>query len=202
MPVLVIQSEGLAGQRFSLRPEGTVIGRDPGSAVSVALLHETVSGRHANILLDNGVWLLRNLSRTNGTVVDGARIHGDLPLRSGARISFGEVSATFESDEPPPPPPPLLPPPDLLRDLRKGVQLLRDSARDGNSYVQRLERGLGKLERAAMSGDPEDARLVAARLLEKQGDLHELAYDLGSVFEAFEGALNYFEERIRAAERR
>ncbi len=72
-------------------PVGPVkIGRLPGCDLKLG--DESVSRVHAELLLEGGVWLLRDLGSTNGTQVNGWRVIGTVPVRAGDRVSFGSVS--------------------------------------------------------------------------------------------------------------
>ncbi|WP_243639523.1 DUF1707 and FHA domain-containing protein [Streptacidiphilus pinicola] len=74
--------------------------RDPAGPVKIGRLagcdlklgDESVSRVHAELRLEGGVWLLRDLGSTNGTQVNGWRVIGTVPVRAGDRVSFGSVS--------------------------------------------------------------------------------------------------------------
>ncbi|WP_415949015.1 FHA domain-containing protein [Streptomyces sp. KLOTTS4A1] len=70
-------------------PHSLRIGRDPGS--SLRLSHETVSRRHAELVLQGGIWVLRDLGSTNGTSVNGRRVVGATVVREGDHIAFGSM---------------------------------------------------------------------------------------------------------------
>ncbi|SDJ62243.1 DUF1707 and FHA domain-containing protein [Streptomyces indicus] len=65
------------------------IGRDP--ANGLRLSHETVSRRHAELVLQGGCWVLRDLGSTNGTSVNGRRVVGATVVREGDHIAFGSM---------------------------------------------------------------------------------------------------------------
>jgi hypothetical protein len=72
-------------------PSGPVkIGRLPGCDLKLG--DESVSRVHAELRLEGGTWMLRDLGSTNGTVVNGWRVIGTVPVRVGDRVSFGSVS--------------------------------------------------------------------------------------------------------------
>jgi hypothetical protein len=66
------------------------IGRDPRNGLR--LTHETVSLIHAELTKQGGVWVLRDLGSTNGTVVNGRRVIGAAIVRGGDQVSFGQAS--------------------------------------------------------------------------------------------------------------
>ncbi|ANP50239.1 hypothetical protein J2Z21_001034 [Streptomyces griseochromogenes] len=66
------------------------IGRDPASGLR--LNHETVSRVHAELRLQAGMWILRDLGSTNGTTVNGRRVVGAVVVREGDQVSFGRIA--------------------------------------------------------------------------------------------------------------
>ena len=69
------------------------IGRHPSNLVPFD--DPSVSGEHAEITFVRERWWVRDLSSTNGTLVNGERIDGPTPLRSGDVVQFGRVSGRF-----------------------------------------------------------------------------------------------------------
>ncbi len=83
-------------QRYSLPPDAqTTIGRSDGC--NVVLTDATVSRRHAEIYARNGMFYIRNLSRTNGLALEHQyrtiRLAWgqEAPLLPGARLQVGTV---------------------------------------------------------------------------------------------------------------
>jgi hypothetical protein len=66
------------------------IGRDPGNGLR--LTHDSVSRLHAELSLQGSVWILRDLGSTNGTVVNGRRVTGAVPVRDGDMVAFGRIA--------------------------------------------------------------------------------------------------------------
>ncbi|MFJ3586714.1 FHA domain-containing protein [Streptomyces sp. NPDC090127] len=66
------------------------IGRDPMNGLRLS--HETVSRMHAELSLQGGLWVLRDLGSTNGTTVNGRRVTGAVAVRAGDAVSFGQMS--------------------------------------------------------------------------------------------------------------
>ncbi|HEX5631768.1 MAG TPA: FHA domain-containing protein, partial [Gemmatimonadales bacterium] len=54
-----------------------------------------VAARHAALVWHDGVWAIRDLGSTNGTYVDGSRVHGESVLRDGAVVQLGRDGPTF-----------------------------------------------------------------------------------------------------------
>ena len=73
----------------SAHPVGvhTVLGRDPAGA-DLALLHASVSSRHAEIVAEEHDYVLRDLDSPNGTFVNDARIV-EHRLKEGDKVTVG-----------------------------------------------------------------------------------------------------------------
>lgn len=66
------------------------IGRD--TVNGLRLNHETVSRVHAELGVQAGVWVLRDLGSSNGTTVNGRRVTGAVVVRDGDVVGFGRMS--------------------------------------------------------------------------------------------------------------
>ncbi|MBO0517589.1 DUF1707 and FHA domain-containing protein [Streptomyces beijiangensis] len=71
------------------------IGRDP--ANGLRLSHETVSRIHAELTVQAGMWVLRDLGSTNGTTVNGRRVTGAIVVNDGDSVSFGRMNFRLAS---------------------------------------------------------------------------------------------------------
>jgi pSer/pThr/pTyr-binding forkhead associated (FHA) protein len=80
-----------SGREHPIRPGTTVIGREG----DIQLADGRVSRRHAQIVFQDGVLTLEDLGSTNGTTVDGEKLHaGERRALTGAeRLAFGGVEA-------------------------------------------------------------------------------------------------------------
>ncbi len=76
-----------------------VLGRSMECAV--VLNDEHVSRRHAEIALEDGHWLIRDLGTPNGTRVNGQRIQGPAVLEDGQEVAIGGVVLRFLLGTPP-----------------------------------------------------------------------------------------------------
>ena len=65
------------------------VGRRPDNALVID--DSFVSGSHAEIVFDRGVWWLQDLGSTNGTFVNGQPVRGRIQLQHGDVIQFGRV---------------------------------------------------------------------------------------------------------------
>lgn len=83
----------LNDRRLPLAVGENVVGRDP--QAKVWLDYSTVSRRHARIEIGPDRALLEDLGSKNGTSVGGVKVLGQMMLRDGDRIGFGQVFATY-----------------------------------------------------------------------------------------------------------
>lgn len=79
----------IAGERFT-------VGRKPGN--SLQIVEGSVSGKHAELVMDAKGMLLRDLGSTNGTRVGDDRII-EMRVQPGAVLSFGNVRVTLLTGE-------------------------------------------------------------------------------------------------------
>jgi pSer/pThr/pTyr-binding forkhead associated (FHA) protein len=80
------------GKTLMLAERPLVIGRGGSGVQPELVLHDPyVSRRHAEIVFEQGHYLLRDLGSTNGTIVDGMQSLGSTPSRllNGALIGLG-----------------------------------------------------------------------------------------------------------------
>jgi hypothetical protein len=84
-----------SGERVELGEQITTIGRLPECTIS---LNDTnVSRNHAEIRTGTTAYVAVDLGSTNGTMVNGTRIVGELRLNDGDIISFGSTHVRFEA---------------------------------------------------------------------------------------------------------
>jgi hypothetical protein len=80
------------GETVPVTGSGVTVGRRPGN--SIQLLDASVSGRHAEFLIEGDGVLLRDLGSTNGSRVAGERV-SERHLRHGDEVLLGNVRVTF-----------------------------------------------------------------------------------------------------------
>jgi hypothetical protein len=89
---LVIVEPGTSGaqpgEALALEPV-TRLGRAEGN--TLVLDDEFVSAHHALVIARDGAWWVRDGGSTNGTLVNGKRVDGEVPLREGDDLQIGEV---------------------------------------------------------------------------------------------------------------
>src|SRR5258705_5661110 len=90
--VLRFESGERAGETIPIEGREFTVGRKPGH--SLQLLDNSVSGKHAEIVIDATGPLLRDLGSTNGTRVGGERVI-ETRLAHGDHVIFGNVQLVF-----------------------------------------------------------------------------------------------------------
>lgn len=94
MPILVHANGG--GREYELGAR-TMIGRN--DTCDVRILDGLISKQHAEIAYGNGRWTLRDLGSSNGTVVNGHRVHA-VDLAEGDQIVLGNALLVFSHAAP------------------------------------------------------------------------------------------------------
>jgi len=69
-----------------------VVGRDV--AASVRIRSGSVSRRHAEVFWDGRCFVVRDLSSTNGTLLNGHEVEGECPVYGDDRLEFGDYELT------------------------------------------------------------------------------------------------------------
>jgi FHA domain-containing protein len=90
---LVIKTEEWDGE-FALRDREYVIGR--ASTSEIQLAHASVSRTHARITPRAGAHAISDSGSTSGTLVNGAKLAGEQPLRDGDVIKIGALELVYE----------------------------------------------------------------------------------------------------------
>lgn len=104
LATVLVRTGGLKGQRLPIRTPVVNIGRADYN--DLVFGEESVSAAHAKLQRREEVWVLADLDSTNGTYVDGDRIHGEVPLMPGATVRFGDVTVLFDPTDTRGPQPP------------------------------------------------------------------------------------------------
>jgi pSer/pThr/pTyr-binding forkhead associated (FHA) protein len=76
-----------------------VVGRAPADGVDVVIADPSISKRHCELTPGDGVVNMVDCGSTNGTMVNGAAVHGAAPARlcGGEVLTLGRVEMTFET---------------------------------------------------------------------------------------------------------
>lgn len=93
---LCFESGERTGETIPVPASGLVVGRQPGCSLQIP--ESSVSGRHAELLVEPRGVLLKDLGSTNGTRVGEARIL-ETRLAHGDKIAFGNVLLRFVDSE-------------------------------------------------------------------------------------------------------
>lgn len=91
-PVLTVNTTTQGSQKFNLKPTKITIGRAQTNDITIA--EQSVSSNHAEIIIENGNYVLVDLNSTNGTFVNGKRITKH-PLTNADSIRMGAAELTF-----------------------------------------------------------------------------------------------------------
>jgi len=99
MAQLIVLSPSSCGARVVLqKSRQTVLGRDP--TCDLVLNKRSISRFHAQVTLTQGTYFLEDMQSTNGTFVNGAKVHQRISLKDGDRITIHDIPLTFSlSDE-------------------------------------------------------------------------------------------------------
>jgi len=85
----------IGGQRTPIGPRGLLVGRSP--EADLVLSSSEVSRRHAEIVPEEGAWVLVDLGSTNGVRLNGRPVGVPTQLSDGDVIEIGPHELTFEA---------------------------------------------------------------------------------------------------------
>ena len=97
MPKLVVNPGSSASWAIDLKPGTNSVGR--GFANDFKIEDPSVSGCHCQVIVNNGVVLIKDLGSTNGTFVDRVPVT-EASLETGQTVHMGGVELLFEKDAP------------------------------------------------------------------------------------------------------
>jgi phosphoserine phosphatase RsbU/P len=83
--------------RQPLQAPAVSIGR--ASDCSIPIKDRYLSRKHAEIIVVDGAWVLKDLGSANGTYLNGSRVEHDQLLKTGDRIRLGDTEIVFETAE-------------------------------------------------------------------------------------------------------
>lgn len=100
MLYLIVIEGTSVGRCYPLANAEITIGRQPGN--TIVLADDSVSRNHARIAAERGQAIVTDLNSTNGTFVNGERVHGQQSLRPGDRVEIAgaafQVSTSSSSE--------------------------------------------------------------------------------------------------------
>jgi two-component system, NtrC family, sensor kinase len=91
LTLLVLQGPD-KGRRFELPDAPVLVGRD---SRQLPITDNTVSRRHAELLPNDEIWVLRDLGSANGSYVNGTRVDNRYILKLGDQIRVGRTLMVF-----------------------------------------------------------------------------------------------------------
>ena len=98
MPRVFVKSAGLK-RRVRLMKQRNKVGR--AETADVLLPNESVSELHAEIEFDGNTWVVRDCGSTNGTLVDGAVLRGQVQaIGRNSLLGFGNLRGLFFCNDP------------------------------------------------------------------------------------------------------
>lgn len=92
---LTVQSGTGRGNTYNLPGKDMAIGRN--SSNDIAIEDGKISGDHLRLVFNDGVWSVLDLGSTNGTYLNGSRVHGQQALSNGDEIKIGDTVLVFGS---------------------------------------------------------------------------------------------------------
>src|SRR4051794_22494277 len=98
MASLVTVKGPVPGQRFPLAGDSALIGRQPDAAVYLESL--AVSRQHAQVLCQDGSYVVEDLGSSNGTFVNGQRVRGRMPLTEHDLLQVGPYVLALRPERP------------------------------------------------------------------------------------------------------
>jgi serine phosphatase RsbU (regulator of sigma subunit) len=92
-----VYQPGLSPQQVSLPAENITLGR--ASDCTIPIKDRFLSRRHAEIIIEGGIWYVRDCDSVNGTTLNGVKLAEAAVLRPGDRIALGDSEVVFHSDD-------------------------------------------------------------------------------------------------------
>jgi len=91
---LISMSPGAERERYPISSRVSYIGREEMNQVVIP--NEAISKKHAKLTFADGKFYIEDLSSSNGTFLNGTRVHARTALRNGDLIRLGAVIVKFE----------------------------------------------------------------------------------------------------------
>lgn len=91
---LVNMGSGDVGKRYPIVSRVSYIGRDEANQIAIA--NEAISKKHAKMTFTDGKFYIEDLSSSNGTFLNGSRVHTRTALKNGDLLRLGAIIVKFE----------------------------------------------------------------------------------------------------------
>jgi len=88
--------KGGEGQRWQLRAEETLIGREVGRE-DIPIDDPLASRQHAKIKFEEGAFVFYDLGPTNPSLINGVEFRGPHRLREGDEVTIGDITLVFKT---------------------------------------------------------------------------------------------------------
>jgi pSer/pThr/pTyr-binding forkhead associated (FHA) protein len=99
MPKLVVNASSAVSREFPLGPGANYAGR--GYKNDIKIEDPSVSNAHAQIIVEQGRVIIKDLGSMNGTFINGAPVQ-EAELHAGESLRLGAVELVFQDDKPEP----------------------------------------------------------------------------------------------------
>ncbi|MHB0968184.1 MAG: FHA domain-containing protein [Thermoanaerobaculia bacterium] len=160
-----------AGQEQRFDRDVIGLGRNPVNDIAFDPDQDRmVSGKHAELALQNGAWILRDLNSSNGTIVDGERIT-ERPLRPGDIIQLGKNGPRLEIRFVP-----------LMQEVEPTVVVPLESAGGGPSLVEGRTVMMSMQDATASPGVAAAPGVVAAPSSRKKSPVLKILAAVAALF--------------------
>lgn len=116
MPKLIVRHPEKGETTFPLNGERVTVGRRADNQIQIN--HGTISGHHAELVVVNGHYILRDLDSTNHCFVDGFQVT-EADLNERCKVMIGTIECEYIPDDP-------AAPSGDTENLRKTIGLLRE----------------------------------------------------------------------------
>jgi pSer/pThr/pTyr-binding forkhead associated (FHA) protein len=91
---LVSMSPAEDGKRYPIASRVSYIGREETNQITIS--NEAISKKHAKMTFTDGKFYIEDLSSSNGTFLNGTRVHARSALKNGDLLRLGAVIVKFE----------------------------------------------------------------------------------------------------------
>ncbi len=92
---IVCQVVPMVGVPYEVEPEGDVVFIGRSSDAGIVVPDRSMSRRHAKLIREGDGWLIEDLGSRNGTLLDGNRVNGAMPVGVGSTLKIGSTTITI-----------------------------------------------------------------------------------------------------------
>ena len=165
LTLLVLQGPD-KGRRFELPDAPALLGRE---SRQLPLTDQTVSRRHAELLPNEGEWILKDLGSANGSYINGVRVDNRKPLKLGDQIRIGRTLMVFGAQ------------PGVIRTSGGNVTLAGEEAGMDSAIMHTIQSNEDSMVLAAP--EPALAAMANLKILYQLGGVLGGSFDVDQVLE-------------------